>query len=118
MKQRVWVRTGDKQTRGRIVATADTPRSYIVSTSGGIVRRNRQHLITVPGTQQDGHSEDKSNETLLTEEENSMNDDVNPSNEENEESEMWMMKRTINGISNLRDQAQSPCARDLEQALP
>eukprot|EP00731_Ephydatia_muelleri_P034108 Em0047g27a len=83
----VWVRTGDKQTRGRIVATADTPRSYIVSTSGGIVRRNRQHLITVPGTQQDGHSEDKSNETLLTEEENSMNDDVNPSNEENEESE-------------------------------
>ena len=31
---------------------------------------------------------------------------------------MWMMKRTINGISNLRYQAQSPCARDLEQALP
>ena len=70
----VWVRTGDKQTRGRIV-----------STSGGIVRRNRQHLIMVPGTQQDRHLEDNSNETLLTEEENSMNDGVNPSNEGNEE---------------------------------
>ena len=31
---------------------------------------------------------------------------------------MWMMKRTINDISNLRDQAQLPCAQDLEQALP
>ena len=62
------------------------PISYIVSTSEGIVCRNRLHLIMVPGTQQDGHLEDNSNETLLTEGENSVNDGVNPSNEGNEES--------------------------------
>ena len=56
-----------------------------VSTSGGIIRRNRQHLIMVPGTEQDRHLEDNSNETLLTEEENSMNNCINPSNEGNEE---------------------------------
>ena len=76
----------DRQTRGRVVATAGTPRSYIVSTSGGIVCRNRQHLIMVPGIQQGGHLEDNSNETLVTEE-NSMNDDVNPSDEGNNDSE-------------------------------
>ena len=41
----------------------------------------------VPGTQQDRHLEDNSNETLLTEEENSMNNGINPSNEGNEEPE-------------------------------
>ena len=39
----------------------------------------------VSGTQQDRHLEDNSNETLLTEEENSLNNGVNPSNEENKE---------------------------------
>ena len=40
----------------------------------------------VPGIQQGGHLEDNSNETLVTEE-NSMNDDVNPSDEGNNDSE-------------------------------
>ena len=43
---------------------------------------------------------------------------LTPATKEMKSPKTWMMKRTINGISNLRDQAQSPCARDLEQALP
>ena len=43
---------------------------------------------------------------------------LTPATKEMKSPKMWMMKRTINGISNLRDQAQSPCAQDLEQALP
>jgi len=37
----VWVRTGNNQTPG---SNASTPRSYVVSTPCGQVRRNRQHL--------------------------------------------------------------------------
>lgn len=71
----VWVRTGDTQTKGRIIMTADTPRSYIVSTSEGITRKNHQHLTVVPGTQQGGQLEDD-NETVAIEE-NNREDDIN-----------------------------------------
>ena len=40
----VWVTTGNNQIPGRVVSNAATPRSYLVSTSSGLVRRNRQHL--------------------------------------------------------------------------
>jgi len=40
----VWVRTGNSQTPGRVISNAGTPRSYVVSTPNGLVRRNRQHL--------------------------------------------------------------------------
>ena len=40
----VWVRTGNTQVPGRVIFTATTPRSYVVSTPTGIIRRNRQHL--------------------------------------------------------------------------
>ena len=39
-----WVRTGNTQVPGRVISTATTPRSYVVSTLTGIIRRNRQHL--------------------------------------------------------------------------
>ena len=40
----VWVRTGNTQVPGRVISTATTPRSYVVSTPTGIIRRNRQLL--------------------------------------------------------------------------
>ena len=40
----VWVRTNDNQIPGRITSASSTPRSYIVSTPSGQVRRNRLHL--------------------------------------------------------------------------
>ena len=40
----VWVRTGNYQTPGRVVSSSSAPRSYVVSTPTGQVRRNRQHL--------------------------------------------------------------------------
>ena len=46
----VWI-TGDTQPiSGRVNASANTPRSYIVQTSSGKVRRNRHHLNKVPET--------------------------------------------------------------------
>ena len=36
--------TGNSQTPGRVVSNAGTPRSYLVNTPSGPVRRNRQHL--------------------------------------------------------------------------
>ena len=39
-----WVRTENTQVPGRVISTATTPRSYVVSTLTGIIRRNQQHL--------------------------------------------------------------------------
>ena len=36
----VWVRTKNIQQPGTVVSAADTPRSYVVSTTSGQVRRN------------------------------------------------------------------------------
>ena len=44
----VWIRTGNTQSEGRILTPADTPRSYLVSTQGTTIRRNRHHLQPVP----------------------------------------------------------------------
>ena len=40
----VWVRTDNQHTEGRISGAAGTPRSYLVSTPSGEIRRNRAHL--------------------------------------------------------------------------
>ena len=37
----VWVSTQGRQVPGRVVTTADTPRSYVVEVPSGLVRRNR-----------------------------------------------------------------------------
>ena len=44
----VWVNTGNQQVPGRVVAPSNTPRSYLVDTPSGQVRRNRQHLVVLP----------------------------------------------------------------------
>ena len=49
----VWVRTGDRQVPGRIIRLSASPRSYIVSTPAGQVRRNRHHLTPRLGAYQD-----------------------------------------------------------------
>ena len=40
----VWITTGRDRTPGQVCSPAATPRSYIVSTPGGEVRRTRQHI--------------------------------------------------------------------------
>jgi len=41
----VWIRIGDDElVTGYIISPAETPRSYIVSTPDGELRRNRYHL--------------------------------------------------------------------------
>jgi transposase InsO family protein len=44
----VWVTTDGKRIPGQVVAHAEEPRSYLVETSGGVLRRNRHHLNPVP----------------------------------------------------------------------
>ena len=44
----VSVNTQDRQIPGRIITSAATPQSYIVDTSTGHVRRNRQHIVPDP----------------------------------------------------------------------
>ena len=45
---KVWVTTENRQMPGQIVSRATTPRSYLVQTDSGTVRRNRRHLTAMP----------------------------------------------------------------------
>ena len=45
----VWITTDGSSTSGRVIAPADAPRSYIVETPSGEVRRNRSQLNVAPG---------------------------------------------------------------------
>lgn len=51
----VWVTTGEQPVPGQVVSSATAPRSYIVNTSTGNVRRNRSHINPVP--QSEGNSQ-------------------------------------------------------------
>ena len=53
----VWVTTGNNQTHGRVVSNADTPRSYLVTTPSGPIRRNRRHLNQRLGRANDNSSD-------------------------------------------------------------
>ena len=44
----VWVTSGQEATRGRIVSSAPAPRSYLIETPSGLIRRNQQHLRAFP----------------------------------------------------------------------
>ena len=44
----VWVTTGEQPTTGTVRHQADAPRSYIIDTPSGQIRRNRHHLNVVP----------------------------------------------------------------------
>jgi len=44
----VWVTTDDRNTPGQTMRTADTPRSYILPTPSGEIRRNRNQFNINP----------------------------------------------------------------------
>ena len=48
------MRTDGHTVSGRVVGPAGTPRSYMVETPAGEVRRNQGHLTVVPPTPQSG----------------------------------------------------------------
>ena len=43
-----WVRTQDRSDPGRVIQSADTPRSYLVEVLSGTVQRNQSHLSRRP----------------------------------------------------------------------
>ena len=44
----VWITSDGEQRRGKVITPSDTPRSYLVDTPTGVIRRNRRHLNTLP----------------------------------------------------------------------
>ena len=44
----VWVTSSSQPTQGRVITPVDTPRSYLVETPTGQIRRNQQHLNIIP----------------------------------------------------------------------
>ena len=61
--QPVWVQTEDRQVAGSVIQPTATPRSYIVQTPSGQLRRNRSHLIPRPEGSQMDTSESDSHDT-------------------------------------------------------
>ena len=49
-EEEVWITTGQSTTSGQVRYQADAPRSYIVNTPQGPIRRNRCHLRVVPNS--------------------------------------------------------------------
>jgi hypothetical protein len=62
----VWVHTQNRQTPGRVVQQAATPRSYIVETPSGNVRRTQSHLSPRPNEEQGiaAHTEPTGNQQI------------------------------------------------------
>ncbi len=44
----MWITSEREKIPGRVVANAGTPRSYVVETSRGEIKRNRKHLNVDP----------------------------------------------------------------------
>lgn len=59
----VWVNTDGQRTPGQVVARADTPRSYLVETPQGQLRRNRAHLSVMPDGRQSSSNTDRQRPT-------------------------------------------------------
>ena len=57
---KVWITSEGDHVEGRVVSPANSPRSYVVDTPTGVLRRNRQHLNVAPERSED--SEPESNE--------------------------------------------------------
>jgi len=53
----VWVTANSNQTPGHVTAQADIPRSYLVETPSGQIRRNRLHLTVMPNLVQSEQSD-------------------------------------------------------------
>ena len=63
----VWITNGSQPTTGTVISPAREPRSYIVDTPTGQVRRNRQHLNIIPGNNETiENAERPSREPIMT----------------------------------------------------
>ena len=62
----VWVTTSGTQAPGQVTAHADTPRSYLVTTPTGVIRRNRTHLTVNPDTQSVDTPDDHDRSPIMT----------------------------------------------------
>ena len=49
----MWITSEDKPIPGRIVTADETPRSYVVETESGELRRNRSQIVVVPESEPD-----------------------------------------------------------------
>lgn len=68
----VWISSGSKAEKGIILSEAPSPRSYIVSTSKGELRRNRSQVKPIPGVKESenkegdiGHGEPEQGKTII-----------------------------------------------------
>ena len=52
----VWVTTSNHRSPGRVTAQAETPRSYLVETPFGQVRRNQANLTVIPNSSVSEHT--------------------------------------------------------------
>ena len=52
----VWVTTGNHRSPGHVTAQAEAPRSYLVETPSGQVRRNRANLTVIPNSSVSEHT--------------------------------------------------------------
>lgn len=63
----VWITSESDPVRGKVLSSAGTPRSYVVETPSGQVRRNRSHLNVVPPEEdEDVTSETESSQPAQT----------------------------------------------------
>ena len=63
----VWINNGSLPTTGTVISPAGEPRSYLVDTPTGQVRRNRQHLNIMPGNNETiDNAERPSREPIMT----------------------------------------------------
>ena len=61
---KVWVSSGETAIPGQIASHVSTPRSYIVTTPKGQIRRNSHHLNVIPNNAND--DQPPSNSNLIT----------------------------------------------------
>ena len=60
----VWITSGTQPVPGRVVLPANTPRSYLIDTPSGRVRRNRQHLNVMPDNTEHSDSDPSPNRIM------------------------------------------------------
>ena len=63
----VWINTDSKNTRGYVTSPANTPRSYVVDTPAGQLRRNRSHLTIIPSPADEPTDSDDTESTATQE---------------------------------------------------
>ena len=61
---KVWITSEGDQAKGTVTSYANSPRSYLVETPAGTVRRNCQHLNVAPSQPSDNTETQKLSRTL------------------------------------------------------